>query len=210
MNVTSVNIGENQTIQWKGREVQTGIFKYPVENDIHLTQFEVKGDHVVDKKVHGGIDKACYLYSRDHYDYWKRLYPDLEWNWGMFGENITVEGLNEKDVCIGDVFEIGEAHVQVSQPRQPCFKLGIRFGNQKILKDFIASGFSGVYVRVIKEGKVKKGDSMKLIIRSKTSTSVADVFSMLYAKEIDRTLIENVVYDGNLAQSIREQLSGRL
>ncbi len=210
MNVTSVNIGENQTIQWKGREVQTGIFKYPVENDIHLTQFEVKGDHVVDKKVHGGIDKACYLYSRDHYDYWKRLYPDLEWNWGMFGENITVEGLNEKDVCIGDVFEIGEAHVQVSQPRQPCFKLGIRFGNQKILKDFIASGFSGVYVRVIKEGKVKKGDSMKLIIRSKTSTSAADVFNMLYAKEIDRTLIENVVYDGNLAQSIREQLSGRL
>ncbi len=210
MNVTSVNLGESKTINWKGKEVQTGIYKTPVKDAIQLTKFGVTGDKVVDTKVHGGIDKSCYLYSTDHYEYWKELYSDLDWDWGMFGENITVEGLDEKNINIGDIYEIGEAHVQVSQPRQPCFKLGIKFGDQKILKDFIASGMSGIYMRVIKDGLVKKGDSMELLIRSKTSSPISDVFHLLYAKEAKKEAIENVIYDGNLAQSIREQLAAKI
>ncbi len=210
MEVKSVNLSSPRIVHWKGKEVETGIYKYPVQESIQLGTFGVAKDHVADLKVHGGIDKSCYFYSADHYEYWKSLYPDLDWNWGMLGENITVEGLEESKIHIGDVYEIGEAHIQISQPRQPCFKLGIKFGTQKILRDFINKGWPGCYARVIKEGKVEVGDKMSLIIRSKSSQSVQDIFKMLYSDDFERIKIENAVHDGNLAQSVRQQLLPKL
>src|SRR5665811_846906 len=127
MKIISTNIGEARTINWKNREVKTGIFKFPVNEPIFLGKENVENDNVIDRRYHGGIDKACYLYSAEHYNYWQKKYPKLEMPWGMFGENLTVEGLHEATINIGDIFKIGETVVQATQPRQPCFKLEFRF-----------------------------------------------------------------------------------
>ena len=111
MKIISTNIGEPRVIKWRGKEVETGIFKFPVIQPIFLGTDDVENDHVIDRRYHGGTNKACYLYSSDHYGYWQKLYPELEMPWGIFGENLTVEGLNEAQINIGDIFKIGEAVV---------------------------------------------------------------------------------------------------
>lgn len=162
MKVISTNIGKSKTVLWKGKEIKTGIYKYPVDIPIYLGKEDVQDDHVIDRRYHGGIDKACYLYAADHYEYWKNRYPDLEWNYGMFGENITVSGLDEKIIKVGSIYRLGSAIIQISRTRQPCFKLGIRFGDQNMVKQFIDSLLSGVYVRVIESGNVSVGDTFIL------------------------------------------------
>ncbi len=179
MKVISVNISKPVTIQWNGRAVTTGIYKKPVDHPIWLDPETVKDDTVADRRYHGGPDKACYLYSLDYYDYWKDLYPQLNWEYGMFGENVTVSGLDESRLNVGSKYMLGEALVQISQPRQPCYKLGVKFGNQKILKEFIAFGHPGTYVRIIKQGKVNKGDFFELVEES-NERSIHEVFSLLY------------------------------
>ena len=149
-----------------GKSVKTGIYKTHVKDGITLGLTDVVGDAVMDRKHHGGIDKACYLYSADHYSFWQEKFPDLHWTHGMFGENLTVDGLDESQINIGDTFEIGKTIIQVSEPRRPCSILGIRFGTQAIVKEFYHQPYPGIYVRVLKEGKIKKGDSFKLIKNS--------------------------------------------
>ena len=184
MKVISTNIGEPRIFQHRGKEVETGLFKFPVEEALFLGHEDVEKDHVMDRKHHGGVDKACYLYSADHYPYWQKKYPELNFNWGMFGENLTVEGLYEAEVNIGDVFEIGEAVVQVTQPRQPCFKLEFKFNDREIIRKFVDSGFSGIYVRVLKSGFVRTGDIMTRI-EQKNSVSIQKVFEWIYASDFD-------------------------
>jgi len=130
MDIISTNIGSPVLVEWNGQQIETGIYKYSTHSPIFLGEEDVFEDHVINRKYHGGPDKACYLYSANHYPFWKDKFPKLDWQWGMFGENLTVEGLDESKVKIGDVYRIGTAVVQVSQPRQPCFKLGIRFEDQ--------------------------------------------------------------------------------
>src|ERR1035437_3558163 len=178
MKVLSTNIAEPATVEWRGQSVKTGIYKNPVDTSIFLGAEDVENDHVIDRRYHGGTEKACYLYSADHYLFWQNKYPDLEWKSGMFGENLTVTGLDESAILIGDCYRIGDAIVQVSQPRQPCFKLGIRFNDQSIVDDFWKSPYPGVYVRVIQPGTVKKGDELILIEQNPESISIAEVFSL--------------------------------
>jgi MOSC domain-containing protein YiiM len=206
MNVVSVNIGEPRTIVWKGTEVVTGIFKFPAEGKLYLGKEGVGGDHVMDGRYHGGIDKACYLYSSDHYAYWKGLYPDAEWEWGMFGENLTVENLDESILLIGDIYRVGAALVQITQPRQPCYKLGIRFGNQDIVKEFSLSDFPGAYVRILEEGEVNRGDSMELKETFPGAPSLKKVFNMLYDKKFDKEEVRKVTENIHLAASCRKDL----
>jgi MOSC domain-containing protein YiiM len=208
MRVISTNTGISRDIEWNGKTVTTGIFKFQVNNPIYLGNEDVENDSVIDRRYHGGFDKACYLYSVDHYDYWKTLYPDLNLPWGIFGENLTIEGLNEAEINIGDIFKIGEAVVQVTQPRQPCFKLEFRFPNQQIVQQFIASGFSGVYVRVLKNGFIKTDDAMQLVER-KNSISIHEVFRLLYTENFDRTAVEKAVKDPFIAESCRKDLLKR-
>lgn len=188
--VISVNTGEAAIIKINGKEYKTGIYKNPIEGAIHVGKNGVDKDTVVDTRVHGGIDKAVYLYPSEHYEYWKNFYPELEWQWGMFGENISTEGLIEMHAHIGSVYKIGEAIVQVSQPRQPCFKLGVRFGNPAIVKQFKESPFAGIYMRVLEEGKIKTGDSIELIEEKTDSVTILDVSSLL-AKTIQNDEIMN-------------------
>jgi MOSC domain-containing protein YiiM len=205
MIVISTNIGEPKTIVWRGKKEQTGIYKYPVEHPIFLGTEDVENDHVIDRKYHGGVDKACYLYSADHYKWWKNFYSELEMPWGMFGENLTVENLQENEINIGDVFEIGEAVVQATQPRQPCYKLGIRFNDPKVVKQFANSGFSGVYVRVLKNGAVKKGDKMNWVEKT-NSISIQKVFELLYTKTFQEEAIKQALNNLFLAESCRKDL----
>ena len=155
MKIISTNIGNPTTFLWNGKHEKTGIYKYPTSESLFLGKTDVDKDTVIDRKHHAGEHKACYLFSSDYYGYWKNLYPQLNWDWGMFGENLTVEGMDESKIRIGDVYKIGAALVQVSQPREPCYKLGIRVGNQEILKQFIDYGHPGTYVRILVEGQVK-------------------------------------------------------
>src|SRR5690606_29793566 len=127
MKVISTNGGERRSVRWSGKMYETGIFKFPVKEGISLGFSDVVGDAVVDRKYHGGEDKACYAFSKDEYSFWENRYPKIEFTDGMFGENLTIEGLNETELFIGDTFQIGDAIIQVSEPRQPCVKLNIRF-----------------------------------------------------------------------------------
>lgn len=207
MKIISTNNAKPRIIVWKGKEVPTGLYKFSVDKGIFLEKEDVKHDNVMDRRFHGGIDKACYLYSADHYEFWQKHYPDLEMPWGMFGENLTVKGLNEKEINIGDTYKIGEALVQVTQPRQPCFKLQFRFKNNEIVRQFVDSGFSGVYVRVLESGSVKPGDTLKLIDK-KQSLSIHEIYTLLYADEFDPK-VKDAVNDPLIADSCRRDLMKR-
>ena len=167
---------------------------------------DVLGDTVVDRKYHGGVHKACYLFSADNYPYWKEKYPHLEWDWGMFGENLTVGGLDESQIRIGSTYKLGTALVQITQPREPCYKLGIRFGDQGILKQFIDHGFPGTYVRVLKPGKVTVGDSMELVEESKSPLTVQQFFNLLFSPTKDRDLVQQAINNPALPLGKREKL----
>lgn len=193
-------------VSWRGKTVKTGIFKVPVNSSIYLGKEDVENDSVVDRKYHGGVDKACYIYSADCYPFWKEKYPDVAMNYGAFGENITIAGLNEKNIKIGAIYQIGTAKVQVAQPRQPCFKQGIRFGTQKIVKDFLNAPYSGIYLRIIEEGKVSVGDEMIPVEIPCGGISVADVHSLFTANKNNKLLMKMAIHEPFLSESYRKDL----
>ena len=206
MKVVSLNSGEKKTVSWRGKPVQTGIYKYPVEGPIFLGKTDVKDDVVYDRRYHGGESKACYIFSADHYPEWKKLFPKLDWNYGMFGENLTIEGLQEADFFIGDILRIGGATIQISQPRQPCFKLGIRFETQTVLKKFIEKNQPGMYVRVLDEEHVFKNDPVELIERPHNSFRLLEAWNLLYKPNPDEELLKFAIDYPLLGDGYREAL----
>lgn len=206
MKVTSTNIANPTTIIWNGQKTKTGIYKVPTSTPIFLGKDNVESDEVSDRNVHGGEFKACYLFSENQYPYWQNLYPNLNWNYGMFGENLTIKGLDETKLFIGDIYKIGEALVQITQTREPCFKLGVKFGSQQVLKQFITHGYPGTYVRVLEADFVKKGDVFKLIEHSKNSISSYDFFNLLFSKNKNIEHINAVKNNRALPKSKREKL----
>ena len=209
MIITSVNIGEAKELIWNGKPVQTGIFKSSVPS-IKLGSTDVEKDQVIDRRYHGGIDKACYIYSEDHYEYWKNLYPNLTFTPGMFGENITIKGLNEHHIMIGDIYRIGGATVQVTQPRQPCFKLCLVFDTPHVLKEFISTEFPGVYLRVLEGAVIKADDTMELVERMHNTVSLLEVWHLLYDKEIDQEELIHAIQTPFLADACKQSLQKRL
>jgi MOSC domain-containing protein YiiM len=175
MKIVSMNVGLPRTLRSKGREVTTGIFKEPVEGPVMLRRLNLDGDRQADLAVHGGRWKAVYAYPSEHYEFWRKELPGMDLPWGIFGENLTTEGLREEETNIGDHFRVGEAVIEASQPRIPCYKLGIRFGRDDIVKRFLASGRSGIYFSVLEEGLVKAGDAIERIHEDENGVSVADV-----------------------------------
>ncbi len=182
MKILSVNVGMPKEVSWQGKLVGTGIFKEPVNAPVMMRTLNLEGDRQADLTVHGGVTKAVYAYPSEHYGYWRAELPGPDLPWGMFGENFTTEGLLEEAVYIGDRFRVGETEVMVTEPRMPCYKLGIKFGRADIIKRFLASRRTGFYFAVVREGMVGTGDAMKLIGQEQQQISVADI-TRLYAFE---------------------------
>lgn len=178
MTLISINVGLPREIVHHGQTVSTGIFKEPVAGPVFLRHLNLDGDRQADLRVHGGVDKAVYVYPFEHYAFWAQELRRQDLSYGQFGENFTITGLLEDKVFIGDIFQIGEAQVQVSQPRTPCFKIGIRMGDDNFPARFAAANRTGFYVRVLKEGKVMAGDAIKLIEHAIASMSVREIFQL--------------------------------
>jgi MOSC domain-containing protein YiiM len=182
MKIISLNVGRPRLVVWDGQTVSTGIYKAPVEGRVMLRALNLDGDRQADLSVHGGPAKAAYAYPSEHYDFWREELAGAELPWGMFGENFTTEGLDESSVHVGDRFRVGSAEVTVTQPRMPCHKLGIKFGRADIVKRFLASGRTGFYFSVQREGEVGAGDEVELIGRNVNAVTVADLLR-LYARD---------------------------
>jgi len=183
MKVTSLNVGLPRDVIWHGRTVTTGIFKQPVSGRIALRTLNLAGDRQADLAVHGGAFKAVYCYPLSHYDFWKKELPGRELPMASFGENFTIDGpLDEDSVHLGDRFSVGSAEVVVTQPRMPCYKLGIRFHSDDMVKRFLASRRSGFYVAVLQEGDVAAGDEFKLIARDPNAVPVSAITRLYVAK----------------------------
>ena len=196
MKLVSVNTGLPRDVRWHGRMVTTAIFKEPAGGRVALRKLNLDGDRQADLTVHGGEHKAVYCYSLAHYDYWKRELPGRELPIGMFGENFTIDGgadgLLEESVHLGDRFSVGTAHVVVTQPRLPCYKLGVRFGSDDMVKRFLASGRTGFYVAVIREGEVGSGDEMEVIEREANAVAVSEITRLYVVKRFGEAEIRTV------------------
>jgi MOSC domain-containing protein YiiM len=183
MKVLSVNVGLPRKVLFNGQTITTAIFKDPVKGPIMLRKLNLDGDKQADLTVHGGVDKAVYSYPAEHYDYWRKQFPNMDLIWGMFGENFTTEGLMEDTVNIGDQLQIGSAKLVATQPRMPCYKLGVRFGRMEIIRRFLASGRPGIYFRVLIEGEVQTGDKIEIIRRDKNNVTVKDIVRLYITRD---------------------------
>ncbi len=210
MQVISVNVGHPREVTWKGRKVMTGIFKEPVAGRIAVRRLNLDGDRQADLTVHGGPDKAIYAYPAEYYDYWKEQFPQMELPWGMFGENLTISGLSEETVYIGDHFQVGSAQLVVKQPRLPCYKLGLKFGRDDILKRFLQSGLTGFYFAVLKEGEVAAGDPIRLLQRDEGQVVVADITRLYHQDKHNLDLLRRVVAVESLPEEWRSYFLQRL
>jgi MOSC domain-containing protein YiiM len=185
MKLVSVQVGRPRTVRWHGKRVSTGIYKEPVAGRIMLYRLNLDGDQQADLTVHGGVDKAVYVYPSERYPIWQAEFPDMLLPYGMFGENFTTEGLDESSVYIGDQFRIGGAVVEVTQPRMPCYKLGVRFGRPDMPKRFHASGRCGFYLAVLLEGEVGAGDVWERIARNNQEVSVIERYRQYFWEQGD-------------------------
>jgi MOSC domain-containing protein YiiM len=209
MKLLSVNVGLPREIEWKGRIVRTSIFKVPVSGLVQVAKLNVHGDQQSDLTVHGGIDKAVYAYPSEHYPFWHKELPGMELPWGVFGENFTTAGLLE-DTRIGDRFRIGSVEFVVTQPRMPCFKLGIRFNRPDMVKRFLESGRTGFYLAVAKEGEVAAGDSIELLERDEHNVTIADVVNLYHKDAANQDLLRRVSELPSLPNSWRDYFRKRL
>jgi MOSC domain-containing protein YiiM len=182
MKLISLNVGKPREVTWHGREVTTGIFKAPVSGRIALRTLNLDGDGQADLNVHGGPHKAVYCYQLQHYDYWRAELPGKDLPFGMFGENFTIDGPGEQDIHLGDEFSVGSASVVVAQPRLPCYKLGIKFQSDDMVKRFLASRRSGFYLAVTREGDVGAGDDLVQIARDPNAVPVSEITRLYVTK----------------------------
>ena len=208
--VLSVNAGLPREVEWRGKAVLTSIFKEPVAGRVRVGRLNIQGDRQSDLSVHGGADKAIYAYPSEHYAFWRSELPGIDLPWGAFGENLTTEGLLEDAVHIGDRFSAGAAEFIVTQPRMPCFKLGIRFNRPDIVKRFLRSGRTGFYFAVLREGEIGAGDPLDLVAEDESRITVADVVGLYAADAANQDLLRRASELPSLPESWREYFRERL
>jgi MOSC domain-containing protein YiiM len=218
MKLVSVNTGLPREVMWHGINVTTGIFKEPIQGRVALRTLNLDGDRQADLHVHGGKYKAVYCYPVAHYDYWRRELPGRELPTAIFGENFTidslrVDGLLEDSVHLGDQFSVGSAEVIVTQPRLPCYKLGVRFQADDMVKRFLASGRTGFYFAVTREGEVGADDEVKLIGRDPNGVPVSEITRLYIAKRYaddDVTWVRRALQVAALPDSWKDYFRERL
>ncbi len=210
MKVVSVNVGRPREVEWHGRRLLTSIWKSPSNGRVRVGKLNLDSDQQSDLSVHGGPEKAVYVYPKEHYLFWRSELPDIDLPWGAFGENLTTDGLLEPQVMIGDRIEVGSAEFQITQPRMPCFKLAIRFGRDDMIKRFMRSGRTGFYLSVVREGEVESGDGIRITAHDSRGVSVADI-AALYAHDAgNQDLLRRAVDAAALPESWREYFRKRL
>ena len=206
----SVNVGRPRLVMRNGEPVSTGIFKEPVEGRVTLRRLNLDGDRQADLSVHGGLTKAVYVYPSEHYNFWKVELREMKLPPGSFGENFTTAGLHEDEVNIGDKFRIGSALVRVTEPRMPCYKLGIRFGRTDIIKKFLASERTGFYLSVLQEGEVGAGDDIELIERDKQAVRISDITRLFARDKRNTQLLRRAIDLEALPESWRQHFRQQL
>jgi MOSC domain-containing protein YiiM len=209
MRVVSVNVGLPRVHTWQGRFVRTAIFKDPIKGPVALRGDNFEGDAQADLSVHGGKDKAVYAYPADHYADWQALLGrDL--SPGAFGENLTTEGLIEEHTHIGDEFRVGTARLVVTQPRMPCHKLGLRFGDVGMIRTFLKVGRPGIYFAVVEEGVVAPGDPLEQVAEGRNRVSVTEMLALMLDKDPDPAALRRLLEVPALAADWRQGFQARL
>lgn len=206
----SISVGRPRLVRRNGEPVSTAIFKEPVEGRVKLRTLNLDGDRQADLSVHGGLSKAVYVYPSEHYDFWRTELPEMELPWRVFGENFTTVGLLEDELNIGDQLRVGSALVIVTEPRMPCYKLGIRFGRTDIIKRFLKSGRSGFYLAVLKEGEVGVGDQIEVVKQAEPSVRVSDVTRLYVSEKRDAQLLRRAIEAEALPQSWKDYFRRQL
>ena len=211
MKLISVNVGLPREITvGGGKTVRTSIWKNPVQGRVHVSTLNLDGDQQSDLSVHGGVDKAVYLYPSEHYSYWRTQLLDVELPWGAFGENFTSDGVLEEQIRIGDRIRVGSAEFTVTQPRMPCYKLGIRFNRRDMVKRFLQSKRSGFYLAVIREGEVKKGDAIEFTEKQETGVTITDIVNLYTVDSQNQELLRRATEVPALPQSWKDYFRKRL
>jgi len=210
MKVLSIQVGRPRDVAWHDKVVRTSIFKDAVDGPVRVHAVGLEGDEQSDLTVHGGVDKAVYAYPSEHYEYWRAAYPALQFPAGAFGENLTTEGLGEAGLCIGDRLFIGTAEFRVSQPRMPCFKLGVRFGEPQMTKWFHESARPGFYLAVLREGMIAAGDAITIVAAAEPRFSVAEITRLYTAEDADHDTLRQVIALATLPERLRQHFRRRL
>ena len=210
MKIISLNVGRPRLVSHNGEPVSTGIFKEPIASRVMMRTLNLDGDRQADLSVHGGPSKAVYVYPAEHYEFWKGEFPEMGLPWGMFGENLTTTGLLETEINIGGKFRIGAAEVMVTQPRMPCYKLGLKFGRADIIKRFLQSERTGFYVAVLKEGEVGAGDEFEPFARDTHDVRVSDVTRLYTSEKRNVALLRRAIAVEALPEGWRDYFQDRL
>jgi MOSC domain-containing protein YiiM len=184
MKLLAISVGQPQSVRWEQQEVLTSIFKTPISGSAKVAKENIEGDRQADPSVHGGLDKAVYAYSHDAYLGWQNELGLSSLPFGSLGENLTFDTLDERNIFVGDVFELGTCLLEAVQPRVPCYKLGIKFGSLKVVQTFLDLQRSGVYFRVQREGQIQAGDSLKLVRSEALKASIAELFEFVRNKGV--------------------------
>jgi MOSC domain-containing protein YiiM len=210
MHIISVNVGLPRKVDWKGKRVSTGIFKEPVAGRIVARRLNLDGDRQADLTVHGGEEKAVYVYPAEHYDYWRQELPTTALPWGVFGENLTTSGLLEDAVNVGDQFRVGAALLQATQPRLPCYKLGLKFGREDMVRRFLTGVRYGWYLAVVEEGEIGAGDTIERVHRDPDNLTVADIARLFLHERHNRAMMQRAVEHEGLPVGWRASFQERL
>lgn len=208
MTIVAISLASAKAVDYQGKSVQTGIYKTPVAGPVRVTASGIEGDTQVDLKNHGGVDKAVYVYSTDNYRWWEEELG-RELSFGQFGENLAVNGLTDDVVHIGDRFTLGEIEAQVTQPRVPCYKLGIKMGDMDFVARFHQSGRVGFYLRILREGELRPGDRIECLGTDPAGLSIRDAMLALGKNPRQQEIIEKALSIPALSGAWRESLEKR-
>ena len=200
MRLESIYVGKPVEADYNGRAITTGIYKNKVEGPVKVSSFNIEGDQQADITVHGGVDKAVYAYPSEHYNFWKKEREDLHFEPSFFGENLSTTGLDEIGTCIGDVFEVGSVVLQVTSPRMPCYKLGIRMNDPGFVRDFMKAEKNGFYFKVLQEGTIDTGDEIRKVRQDGHDLTVQEVIQLHTTRKSDKDLLRKAVDSPSLPQ----------
>ena len=210
MKLLSINVGMPKEVFHENRTIRSAIFKTPVEGPVRVNALNLDGDQQADLTVHGGPSKAVYAYPSEHYDFWRKELPEIDFPWGSFGENLSTQGLLEKDLNIGDRLCVGSVELIVTEPRLPCYKLGVKFNRDDMVKRFLKSRRTGFYCAVLREGAINSGDAIHFLSRDDHHVTVADITRLYAFDRKDFAAMRRVIEVQALSESWRGYFRERI